>query len=233
MFNLEQQISAWRNQMSRAHLSPDSLDELESHLRDDFTQQLRAGLDAQEAFATAAERIGLPSVLQKEFGKIASVTRLAARAKNAMLSFAGIPNHYLSMNAPSSNLDSRTATYLRSAAFLLPAVCLWVLAMIYVIPAFKAIWDGSADRANAGGLDNMLRFNFDIMYLFKDRLFYITGFTIVVLALLEWRSRRWPRYRRAIIGAGVFLVNLAVLFSFALMFLGATFAARQFAAHVK
>src|ERR1700683_4242545 len=99
MDTIEKQIQAWRSHMPRARLSPETLDELESHLRDDISQELRSGLDAQQAFAAAAQRIGIPSALQNEFGKITSVTRLAARAKNALLSFAGIPNHYLSMNA--------------------------------------------------------------------------------------------------------------------------------------
>jgi hypothetical protein len=233
MPNLEEQISAWRDRMSRARLSLDALDELESHLRDDIARQLHSGVDAQQAFAIAAQRIGLPLALQKEFRKVATLSRFAARAKNAMLSFAGIPDHYLSMNNPSSNLNSRITTYLRSAVFLLPAVCLWVLAMVYVTPAFKSIWEGSADRASVGGLDNLLRFNLDIMYLFKDRLIYFVGFAIVVLALLEWRSRQWPRYRRAVIGAGVFLLNVAIVFSFAVMFLAATVLASQLVHHAK
>ena len=61
-----------------------------------------------------------------------------------MFSFAGIPNHYLFMNNPTSNLDSRLATYLRSAAFLLPAICLWMLASIYVTPRFNMLWQKSA-----------------------------------------------------------------------------------------
>ena len=232
MFNLESAITEWRSQMSRARLAPDSLDELESHLRDDISQDLRSGLDAQQAFAAAAQRIGLPSALQKEFGKNASVQRLAARAKNAMFSFAGIPNHYLSMNEPSSNLDSRLATYLRSAAFLLPAICLWMFASIYVTPRFNSLWQ-KTDKYQVMDLDGIIRFNHAFMYFFKDHLFYIAGFAIIVLTLLEWRSRRWPRYRRAFLGTAVFLLNFTIVLSFAIMFLGATFAASQFAPHAR
>ena len=232
MFNLESAITEWRNQMSGCRLSPDSLDELESHLRDDISQELRSGLDAQPAFAAAAQRIGLPSALQREFSKNATVQRLAARAKNAMFSFAGIPNHYLSMNAPSSNLDSRLASYLRSAVFLFPAVCLWMLASIFVTPRFNSLWQ-KTNKYQAMDLDGIIRFNHALMYFFKDHFFYLAGCAILVLALLEWRSRRWPRYRRAFLGAMVFLLNFAIVLSFAIMFLGATFAASQFVPHAR
>jgi hypothetical protein len=30
---------------------------------------------------------------------------------------------------------------------------------------------------------------------------------VLLLALLEWRSSKWPRYRRATVGIGTFLLN--------------------------
>ena len=46
MFDLEQEIKAWRRRMLAAGLKgPIPLDEFESHLRDDVEQQVRAGAE--------------------------------------------------------------------------------------------------------------------------------------------------------------------------------------------
>ena len=68
MFNLEENIAAWRQHLLAAGIrTPAPLDELESHLRDDVEQQLRAGLKAQQAFEIAVQRIGQASTLKTEF----------------------------------------------------------------------------------------------------------------------------------------------------------------------
>jgi hypothetical protein len=70
MFNLEQSITAWRQQMLAAGIKiPAPLEELESHLRDDVEQQIRSGLSAQQAFEAAAKRLGQANPLSKEFAK--------------------------------------------------------------------------------------------------------------------------------------------------------------------
>ena len=59
MFNLEQSIAEWRQQMLAAGIkTPVPLEELESHLREDITQQIQSGLSAQQAFGIAMGRIG-------------------------------------------------------------------------------------------------------------------------------------------------------------------------------
>ena len=83
MFDLEQAITEWRRQMAAGGIStPDVLNELESHLRDDVAEQRRAGADACQAFAAAVGRLGEPSLLQAEFKKTgaAEVRRLQAIA---------------------------------------------------------------------------------------------------------------------------------------------------------
>jgi hypothetical protein len=71
MFNLEQSIAAWRLQMQSAGVkNPVVLDELESHLREDVGRQIQAGFTGEEAFQAAVQRIGQPSTLKREFGKI-------------------------------------------------------------------------------------------------------------------------------------------------------------------
>ena len=70
MFNLETAIGEWRQQMLAAGiLAPVPLEELESHLREEINQQMKAGFDEQEAFELAEQQIGQPKILKSEFQK--------------------------------------------------------------------------------------------------------------------------------------------------------------------
>ena len=73
MFDLEESIKEWRRQMLSAGIkTPVPLEELESHLREDIEQQVRAGADVAHAFEIAAQHIGRPAPLKKEFMKTAN-----------------------------------------------------------------------------------------------------------------------------------------------------------------
>jgi hypothetical protein len=73
MFNLEQSIAEWRQQVLAAGIkTPVPLEELESHLREETEQQVRAGTDEARAFEIAVQRIGQPAPLKKEFMKTAN-----------------------------------------------------------------------------------------------------------------------------------------------------------------
>lgn len=66
--NLESRLAAWRQSMQAAGISPgERRDELESHLRDGFEMLVNSGMDPALAFATAAEKLGAPAVIQQEF----------------------------------------------------------------------------------------------------------------------------------------------------------------------
>jgi hypothetical protein len=90
MFNLEQSITDWRQQMLAAEIqSPVPLEELEAHLREEIEQQLKLGISAQTAFLIAAERIGLGSSLKTEFKMADRLDRIQLRKKAAYF-YAGI-----------------------------------------------------------------------------------------------------------------------------------------------
>jgi len=73
MFNLEQAIKNWRQQMLADGIkSPAVLDELESHLREDVERQARSGIDGAASFKAAVERIGQSTLLKAEFAKVAA-----------------------------------------------------------------------------------------------------------------------------------------------------------------
>ena len=70
MFNLEQSIADWRQQMLAAGIkTPVPLEELEIHLREEIERQLQAGAGAAEAFQIAIQRIGVGTTLKVEFDK--------------------------------------------------------------------------------------------------------------------------------------------------------------------
>ena len=75
MFNLEQAITKWRQQMLAAGIqSPASLNELEIHLREEIERQMRSGSNARTAFEISLQQIGRPEVLSREFKKSEGTT---------------------------------------------------------------------------------------------------------------------------------------------------------------
>jgi hypothetical protein len=71
MFNLEKSISEWRTQMLAAGMkSPVPLEELEIHLREEIERQTKAGLNQQDAFTSAVQKLGLAHAVQTEFMKV-------------------------------------------------------------------------------------------------------------------------------------------------------------------
>ena len=71
MFNLKQAITEWRQQMLAAGIkTPVPLEELESHLRDEIEQRMKAGLSEATAFEAAVRNVGGPQWVRAEFAKI-------------------------------------------------------------------------------------------------------------------------------------------------------------------
>ena len=68
MFDIDKAIFKWRRQMAEGGIrAPSTLDELESHLREDVETHVRAGQNVQQAFEGAVERLGQASLLRLEF----------------------------------------------------------------------------------------------------------------------------------------------------------------------
>ncbi len=71
MFNLEQSLSEWRGQMlSGGVKNPDIVDELESHLREDWARRVQSGESEEQAFEGAVQGVGQASLLKHEFAKL-------------------------------------------------------------------------------------------------------------------------------------------------------------------
>jgi hypothetical protein len=70
MFDHEQSIGEWRNKMLATGIKTLVMEELESHLREEFELQVLAGLEAPLAFDAAVRQIGQAPVIKMEFAKI-------------------------------------------------------------------------------------------------------------------------------------------------------------------
>jgi len=83
MLNLETAIAEWRRQMIAAGIkTPVPLEELESHLREDFEAQIRAGAVPERAFEIVTSQLGSPAALWQEFRKVGSAMPAWARKMN-------------------------------------------------------------------------------------------------------------------------------------------------------
>jgi hypothetical protein len=59
MFDLEKAITSWRRQIAAEGLiSPEVLDELESHLREEIERQVRSGVSEERAYEAGISSIG-------------------------------------------------------------------------------------------------------------------------------------------------------------------------------
>jgi len=219
MFNLENQIAAWRKQMmSGGVTNPDLLDELESHLREDIEEEVASGLTEELAFQRAAERIGQANALQNEFKKFGKSERKIARA---VLAFAGIGNQaFMPMNTTANpSIERPWITYLKTATWLLPCLTLWAISTVFIFPKLKQIW------SEANFNQSLFRFGMRASDFYIDYGVLILVGAIVTMVFFEWRWTAWPRYRKAFLGFGVFLLNSAVLILIWLMLVSALIAA--------
>jgi hypothetical protein len=72
-FDLNKSLKLWRQALADSpSFQPDNLDELEVHIRDSVNTLETKGLSTEEAFLIAIRRVGQPSALDTEFGKVNS-----------------------------------------------------------------------------------------------------------------------------------------------------------------
>lgn len=207
MFNLEPAIADWRQQMLAAGIGDATvLDELESHLREETQEQLRTGLDEQAAFNLAVRQIGQSDDLKAEFTKVGGT--IYEKLKHLFCTLAGIPNYQFAthMNTPIPNLEPGWTTYLKSATLIFPAIIVWVGSCVLVVPRLKEICFVSGTIFPKPVLIALSLSDF-----IKNNLIMGAVAILAALILLEWRSRRWPRYRRLVFGIAAFSLNFIAL----------------------
>jgi hypothetical protein len=80
MHNLDRSIAEWRKDMSRTRgLGPDTLDELESHLRETIHALVESGTPERDAVQRAMEQLGPVGEVSAEFQKLSPATWLPVR----------------------------------------------------------------------------------------------------------------------------------------------------------
>jgi hypothetical protein len=218
MFDIDHAILEWRRQLARSGInSPDVLDELESHLRDDLQHEASRSASEAQCFQSAVERLGQTGLLKTEFAKVGGWRELQTRIQEALLTLAGIPTLATNMDTTQPQPEPRWATYLKASAFLLPAIFIWTLSVIFIVPKLQQIC------AHAGGvpLPGMLQG----MLSLSEHATWIIIAIVLSLAALEWRSTAWQRYRRAAIGISTFVLNSVVLIAIFMMVISALLAA--------
>ena len=132
MFDLDKVIAEWRQQMRNAGLeSPVPLDELEGHLRDDIQEQMRSGIDAQQAFEAAIERVGPAHALKAEFEKAGEARRKRERRLLGIfvMGFAGFYGLFVGA-CVLFKLGSFSDVVLKEQASALLATALTILLMV-------------------------------------------------------------------------------------------------------
>ena len=91
MFQLEEAIKKWRADCERSDsMSPDTLAELETHLRDSVDRLGRTGLSTEETFLVALHRLGAPDELHVEFNKVHGDRAWLGRVALALSGYLGI-----------------------------------------------------------------------------------------------------------------------------------------------
>jgi hypothetical protein len=86
MFDLENSIADWRQQMLAAGIkTPVPLEELESHLREEIEQQMKSGLSEREIFNSAVQNIGQAGLLKTEFKKAGGFISWLGENKSARI----------------------------------------------------------------------------------------------------------------------------------------------------
>ncbi|HEX5176336.1 MAG TPA: hypothetical protein VFV83_04860 [Chthoniobacteraceae bacterium] len=238
MRDLDSSIGAWRRDLAASGLRDEELlAELEGHLRDEIAHQISTGSTPAEAFAFAAAQIGQPRLLHGEFAKLGALYVTQQKARQALRILAGIPhphvnNPAMNLSSASANLEPAWATYFKHGIFAGPAILFWSASTVFVLPKLEQICRDAGLTSDLS-LWKATHSNFTAMILFREYGLYCVAGVLVAFALLEWRFEKWPRYRRAALGVGAFLLNLAVLLSIFVMIITATAAAPALLHHAR
>ena len=101
MFNLERSISEWRGQMLSVGVkNPEIVDELESHLREDWERRVQSGESEEQAFEGAVQGIGQANLLKHEFAKLGGKKREWLRKLKGIMVETFVPVPSLSTFTP-------------------------------------------------------------------------------------------------------------------------------------
>jgi hypothetical protein len=127
---------------------------------------------------------------------------------------------FMSTSTQSTAIEPWGRTYLRGAAFSIPALLVLAFSSVYLFPKLETLWRDARFGASSATITAV-----QTAYFVTQHFFIITATIAGTLVLLEWRSSRWPQYRRVSVSVAAFLVNTAILVFITVMFMTALMAA--------
>lgn len=101
----------------------------------------------------------------------------------------------------------------------MPALFLLAFSSAYLLPKLETLWRDA--RFGASSAITAVH----VAYFVTQHFFVIAATVAAALVFLEWRSSRWPHYRRASVSAAAFLTNTAILVFMTVMLMTALMAA--------
>ena len=123
------------------------------------------------------------------------------------------------MDTLPSNVPSPGPAYVKAGAFLFPGLLMWWFSTVFLFPKLQQIW---ADTGFAEPVFQQLLSGSNAL---MSHGLWIAAIGILLLGLLEWRSRGWPRYRGMSLGILAWILNTAVFLLLTAMLLSALMAA--------
>jgi hypothetical protein len=212
MFNLDHQVAHWRKQLiSEGIGSVNLLDELESHLIDEFEQRVAQGSTRELAFKEAVLVLGRASELKQEFSR-AGEFDMANKLKEAALAFAGIPGPEFQAVGGNYRMEPGWATYLKTILYLGPAVSMSILLAIFVIPKVQGICK-MARLPDNSLFWKLTQLSIHSNIRFTEYFGYLLVSSLLTFGILEKSCPAWPRFRKSTLSIGAFTLNAAVLLS--------------------
>lgn len=183
MHNLDRSIAEWRKDMSRTRgLGPDTLDELESHLRETIHALVESGMPEREAVQRAITQLGPVGEVSAEFQKLSPATWLPVRivrviAGGLFLAIVTDMVLFFQQHVWDAWLFAHVFT---QALGHVAEVMLWVLAICFVIQ--RSFADFSTRRAEALGR---------MVHVFTA---WACGFTLLSMIFgMGYSQRTWDR----------------------------------------
>jgi hypothetical protein len=186
MSDLNDPIARWKAAVAaKGACSPDELDELESHLREDVAAGVAAGLSGEEALSRALSRLGDTDKIGREFAKNEQFVwdAVALRANLAVVALAGLAAVAVGAAAWMKRGDALLAAHVGTVlfAYLIP----FLLALLGTYAVFRAAAVKQGEQSFNDRFARRLRLLLAVLAL---------GCGVATILGGIWARRHWGRF---------------------------------------
>jgi hypothetical protein len=101
--------------------------------------------------------------------------------------------------------EPRWRTYVKSALFIAPALLAWAFIAVFVFPKLQQMW------VDSKMMDSEFQWMMSSLQVAMMNTKLICALPIILFVVLEFTGDWWPRYRRAVVGAFVFVFNTTIV----------------------